>query len=404
MSIISRKLQGNEIGSSKDATGVRYYVHRRDDNKKRNFVLVNRDLAKHYPCDAGDTIKMCNSLTEKGFSNSKRAENIVVIAFAETATALGVIVANRLKELNTKNNVFVITTTREELNGIQASDKIEFEEKHSHAVEQVMYFGDEVRSSLDVCDRLVIVDDELSTGNTILNLIDKIEDVYSMGEFTRVEAWSLLNGMSNDNKKVFKQRNIRVVYLDSVNKTEIEKHADTLSENIATADRAYNKSVSPKILAPIQLDNSNIRFGVDIDNYVREIDYKADKIIQGTDYRDKEYSRIDVVGTEECIYPAIVVASKLKERYNNKIPVTCHSTTRSPIVANEMAVLFNRTSLDSIYDNSRKTYIYNMGKDGNVLVVIVTDANCSNEKMYGFANGLSGIHGIKDIECIKVQY
>lgn len=187
-----------------DDVNVSFYVHRRDGNKKRNFVLVNKNLAKHYPCVAADTFRMCRQLAEKGFNSKDTCGDIVVIAFAETATALGVIAAKRLKELSSERNVFLITTTREDLG--KGFPVLEFQEEHSHASRQVMYFGSRIEEKLNSCTRLVIIDDELSTGGTILNLLDNIEKKCRLDKFASVEAWSLLNGMCGSDKEKYKSR------------------------------------------------------------------------------------------------------------------------------------------------------------------------------------------------------
>lgn len=352
-------------------TQVSYYVHRRENGEKRNFVLVNRDLAKHYPCNPKDTINMCNALADKGFSNSKKAENIVVIAFAETATAIGAIVAERLKELNGSNDVFFITTTREKVIGY----RLDFEEVHSHAVDQSLYFGDNIRDNLDFCDRIVIIDDELSTGNTLLNLIDKIENISRIGEFTSVEAWTLLNGMSEKNKNTFKSRGIRVVYLDEVNKPGVEDYASKLSDKIDTIDisNSYATDKQWNSTYNVFIGSNNVRYGVNIQSYTEAIKNNLHDIVNGLNYNG--YSRIDVIGTEECIYPSVILADMISEQSGLK--VTCHSTTRSPIVANSnMELLKDRMELSSVYDDKRVTYIYNIGcipSNEQVLGIIITD-------------------------------
>ncbi len=83
-----------------DDMDVSFYVHRRDGNKKRKFVLVNKNLAKHYPCVAADTVKMCRQLAEKSLNNTSVCWDTFIIAFAETATVLGIIAAERLTELS----------------------------------------------------------------------------------------------------------------------------------------------------------------------------------------------------------------------------------------------------------------------------------------------------------------
>lgn len=381
----------------KKDSSVKYYVHRRDGNEKRNFVLVNRDLAKHYPCDASDTIRMCNSLAEKGFNNVKLAKSIVVVSFAETATALGIIVSKKLKELNPKCDIFLITTTREKINFDTKMDIIEFQEKHSHATEQALYFGSEVRRKFSSCDKLVIIDDELSTGNTVLNLIDQMEEKQQLSESTSVETWSLLNGMNDSDKERFRLRGIELVYLEEVNKPEIEKFADTLSTDVREVKPSNSKL---KIeIESIAISNRAVRYGAEIGAYTKEIESKVREVTLKLDC--SRYCAVDVIGTEECMYPAIVAAEVLKST-SPSAAITCHSTTRSPIVANSCSLLSNRVSLTSLYSSARNVFLYNaIETDCDVLTVVITDAVCSNEEEKRFAASLGCC--IKDVIFINLR-
>ncbi len=379
-----------------DNSGVSFYVHRRDGNQKRNFVLVSRDLAKHYPCNAVHTINMCNQLAERGFNSTGRHGDIMVIAFAETATALGIIAASRLKELNPRNDVFLVTTTREALGAGFCT--LEFQEKHSHAASQVMYFGDEIKEKLDGCTRLVIIDDELSTGSTALNLVDSIEEKYRINEFTSVEVWSLLNGMGDRDRQRYKSRGIKLVYLEEVNKTAVEKHAATLDTGVKIAAAGNQKPVITT--TSVELTSGDVRYGVDVLKYTNELKSQLGSVARNI--KRKGYSAVDVIGTEECIYPAVLLAGFLTRRFPDT-KVTCHSTTRSPIVAGNGTLLSDRASLASLYDSGRVTYIYNMaGKPGNTLAVVVTDAVCSTGAKEQFAFALGNSAG--RVEFIDIKY
>ena len=379
-----------------DNSGVSFYVHRRDGNQKRNFVLVSRDLAKHYPCNAVHTVNMCNRLAEKGFNNTRRYGDTVVIAFAETATALGIMAASRLKELSPRNGVFLVTTTREALGGGLCT--LEFQEKHSHAARQVMYFGDEIKEKLDGCTRLIIIDDELSTGNTALNLGDSIKEKYKINEFTSVEVWSLLNGMGDRDRQKYKSRGIKLVYLEEVNKPAVEEYAGTLDTGVKITAAGNQKPVITT--ASVELASGNVRYGVDVLEYTNELKNKLGSIAMNIKCRG--YSAVDVIGTEECIYPAVLLADFLTRRFPDT-KVTCHSTTRSPIVACNGTLLSDRASLASLYDSERLTYIYNMErKPVNTLAVVVTDAMCSTAAKEQFAAALGNSVGC--VEFINIKY
>lgn len=89
--------------------------------------------------------------------------NAVVIGYAETATGLGRLVANAL-------GAYYIHSTRHATPGVQPVAG--FEEGHSHATSHAMVPTDP--HWLDGDGPVVLVDDELSTGSTVINTIREL--------------------------------------------------------------------------------------------------------------------------------------------------------------------------------------------------------------------------------------
>ena len=100
---------------------------KRFHNTKRTYLLMNPLQAKHLSIQPAKTIEMFRSLGEK-IKDSYDGIRLV-IGFAETATAVGVAVA----EVISKDCIYV-HTTREAVP--EEGNWIEFSEEHSHAVEQ----------------------------------------------------------------------------------------------------------------------------------------------------------------------------------------------------------------------------------------------------------------------------
>jgi hypothetical protein len=84
-------------------------------------------------------------------------------------------------------------------------------------------------------------------------------------------------------------------------------------------------------------------------------------------------SRLLVLGTEECMYPAIMLGAYIEEYYP-KVDVWTHSTTRSPIIPSDSLSypIRNGSMLCSCYERNRNTYLYNIEKYDAVFVI--TDA------------------------------
>lgn len=88
---------------------------------------------------------------------------VVTIGYAETATGLGQLVAAQL-------GTYYIHSTRHSTEGVAPYGA--FEESHSHATShQLLPTG---RAELHLADTVVLVDDELSTGATIINTIREL--------------------------------------------------------------------------------------------------------------------------------------------------------------------------------------------------------------------------------------
>ena len=78
--------------------------------------------------------------------------------------------------------------------------------------------------------------------------------------------------------------------------------------------------------------------------------------------------RAVVLGTEECMYPALLLGRAL-EREGRQ--VRCHATTRSPIgvCGRPGYPIRSGAKLPSFYDGARATYLYDM-EDCDVIVVV----------------------------------
>lgn len=172
-------------------------------NPKRSFLFVSKVLGKHIPVNPiiplkigyllgseistepipkvliDDLVYSINEERENTFNLNELEKfkfNIdkktLFIGFAETATALGHSV---FSSFNSTNSMFV-HTTREEVKEIKSS--INFEEEHSHATSHFCY----LLNKFDF-ERVVLIDDEMTTGKTNLNLIKSFLKNFNVKEF-----------------------------------------------------------------------------------------------------------------------------------------------------------------------------------------------------------------------------
>ena len=344
-------------------------VAKRENNTKRKYLVVNRLQGKHIPVDPRKSLAMFAELA-KQVKTEYAEEKILLVGFAETATAIGSAIAAEI-------GARYIQTTRE---NIPDAEYLFFSEQHSHATEQKLVKNDIDKVMNDI-DRIVFVEDEVTTGNTILNIINIIEKLYTARVKFSVAA--LINGMDEVSAKVYTERGISVHYLVKTRNSDYDEVADKYEINGDYVSADTNKS---------HIKTETIICG----GYVN-----ARRLTDGNAYRQacetlyRQISKLDlcgnilVLGTEETMYPAMYVGARLAD---NGCIVKNHATTRSPIAVSkdEGYPLHTRYTLKSLYDEERITFIYNIGKYDAVL--LVTDAESITENaMNTLLNALSTV-------------
>lgn len=344
---------------------------KRENNTKRSYLYVNPLQGKHIPVNPSKTKEMCKALADE-VEKRYASEKMFVIGFAETATAIASYVASFLD-----NAVYVENTTRED--EIEGNEYLYFTESHSHATEQKLnskWFDD----YLFMVDRIVFVEDEVTTGNTIYKLITKINTRFPQ-KTIKFSIASVLNSMSEDRIQELNEMDIDCIYLKKIPFEYRIDVIDTYEEKdecmlnyIATA---YNKLFEIHQVA----GGIDSRITCKVDDYLMQVNHFCAYVYEN-EFRNKVVDEVLIIGTEEFMYPAIELAGYLQERGVCK-EIKTHSTTRSPIMAYNVDdyPLHNRYTLISVYDDQRITYIYNLKKYDKVIVV--TDSKLTSHKGLG---------------------
>ncbi|MCT9082754.1 phosphoribosyltransferase [Streptomyces fulvoviolaceus] len=139
-------------------------------NPKRAHLLVSNVLGKHVPQSPSVVYGHGFALGRRvrDLLGAEEARTAVVLGYAETATGLGHSVADGV------GLAPYLHSTRRPVPGIAPAGG--FEESHSHATSHLLLPED---PALLVGDGpLVLVDDEFSTGNTVLNTIRDLHERY----------------------------------------------------------------------------------------------------------------------------------------------------------------------------------------------------------------------------------
>ena len=130
------------------------------NNAKRGFLFVSKVLGKHWPASPAAMQASHDALAAL---LGPAEGNTLFIGMAETATGLGQGVFEAALRRGWQGHCLV--SSRYPLTG---GAPVTFEEGHSHAPRVTLHWPQAL--GLEHCTRLVLVDDELSTGQTFINL------------------------------------------------------------------------------------------------------------------------------------------------------------------------------------------------------------------------------------------
>lgn len=357
-------------------------IAKRENNTRRKYLVVNRLQGKHIPVSPKEALQMFRSLAEL-IKEAYPSERLLMVGFAETATAIGAAVAIECQAA-------YMQTTREVIDDV---DYLYFSESHSHATEQKL-----VKTDLDKIigktDRIIFIEDEVTTGNTILNIVRLIQKTYAKPVSFAVA--SILNGMNEEALENYKNLKIPVHYLvktthDTYTEIAEQYQADGIC-HICTKPQEEEVEQQKEVQQQIEMQQTkeaqqpievqeisgwiNARRLHTADTYKQACEQLWQEIQQKYGYtkytKETETGRrILVLGTEEFMYPALYVGAKLEEA---GYTVRMHATTRSPIAVSkeEKYPLHTRYELASLYDKNRTTFVYDLTEYEEVLVL--TDA------------------------------
>lgn len=139
-------------------------------NPRRAHLLVSNVLGKHVPQSPsvvyGHGVALGRRVRD--LLGAEEAARAVVLGYAETATGLGHCVADGL------GPAAYLHSTRRPVAGVARAGG--FEESHSHATSHLLLPRDPELLAGD--GPLVLVDDEFSTGNTVLNTVRALHERY----------------------------------------------------------------------------------------------------------------------------------------------------------------------------------------------------------------------------------
>lgn len=164
-------------------------------NPKRAHLLVSQVLGKHVPQSPAVVYAAGYGLgvRVRELLGEEEAASAVVLGYAETATGLGHCVADGL------GRAPYLHSTRRPVPGVEPAGG--FEEAHSHATSHLLLPEDP--KLLAGSGPLVLVDDEFSTGNTVLNTIRDLHERHPRGHYVVVALVDMRSPSDRDRLTAF---------------------------------------------------------------------------------------------------------------------------------------------------------------------------------------------------------
>lgn len=387
-------------------------VHHRSNNKKRDYLFVNRAQGKHIPVSPRRVFRLVENLVDQ-IKTVKTGDDVVVIGFAETATALGNLVAEELQYRGVK--VTVVQTTREDVKGINL---VNFEEEHSHATSQkLMIKGDkEIPADSPVLNakHYIIVEDEITTGNTVINMVSKLREKITF-KYAKFTVASVCNWQSDNDIKRFNDNKIEAVSLISgkikdanMKMTDVDSELDKAIKPVVggrkelgvvgkkyireDSTRLYDTGISKDSIFQYERTEHQPYRG-----YENDVDAKIIDEIKKIGLN--KYGTVRVIGTEEFMYYPLKIAKAIEDKLNCKVKF--HATTRSPIdiIENgDVRGIVNGVKLNRP-GQVDKRYLYNID-GGQDVVVVISDTPLSHR----FREELAEAFNYKDFDVCNMIY
>lgn len=339
-------------------------------NPKRAFLFVSKVLGKHIPVKPSIMKQSYESLTTLIPKDLPRP--LTVVGMAETAVCLGGGVYRELKETYVKDAVFV-TTTRHPENGLPVLS--EFLEEHSHAQDQLIYGSNDqdIHNKILNSKTLILVDDEISTGNTFKNLIKSLVKS-GLNNVERIILVSLVNWNDGNLEETYLDIPIQTVALINGNWEWTPNNTPMTQEMPKVNTTAQGKF---EIIAPTAWGRKPSY--LDIEN----------KFSIGP---VKPNEKILVLGSCEYLWVPFLLAEQLEKEGAD---VYFSSTTRSPIMLGQ--AIKSICMFEDNYGLGITNYAYNVkDKDfDRVLLAIETPKTSIDPSMF---------KEIKNLEIVTYEY
>ncbi|MFE1229777.1 phosphoribosyltransferase [Streptomyces sp. NPDC058745] len=370
---------GVELNGDEQLPGLLGLALRR--NPRRAHLLVSNVLGKHVPQrpsvvrDAGHAL----GVRVRDLLGDEDAARSVVLGYAETATGLGHSVADGL------GLAPYLHSTRRPVDGVAPAGG--FEESHSHATSHLLLPEDPKLLAGD--GPLVLVDDEFSTGNTVLNTIRDLHARYPRDRYVIVALVDMRTPADRDRLTAFAAEigaRVDLLTLAAGTVTLPDGVLEKGQELVARHETAPAPAPAPRAAASrVVLDwpegvPDGGRHGFTPEHRTRleaALPALAAQVAEALPQAPgAPRPRVLVLGFEELMYAPLRLGTELERTGHD---VAYSTTTRSPVLAVDDPGYAIRTRLvfpahDAPADGPGERYAYNVAGAGFDAVVAVVDS------------------------------
>ncbi|MFJ7126772.1 phosphoribosyltransferase [Streptomyces sp. NPDC098101] len=372
-------------------------------NPKRAHLLVSGVLGKHVPqrpsvvygagLDLGRRVR--------ALLGDEEAARAVVLGYAETATALGHAVADGLALAP------YLHSTRRPVPGVARAGG--FEESHSHATSHLLLPEDPGLLAND--GPLVLVDDEFSTGNTVLNTIGDLHERYPRERYVVVALVDMRSPADLGRLDAFAEKTGARIDLIARAAGTVRLPDGVLEKGRALVAEYETAAPEPKAAPPApDVVRAALDWPRDLpdggrhgfapahrDRLEKALPSLATGVTEaletsraprtGTDTGTDTGTgapRVLVLGFEELMYAPLRLGTALEEAGHD---VRYSTTTRSPVLAVDDPGYAIRTRLvfpahDDPADGPGERYAYNVAGGGFDAVVLVVDSTADTPALH----------------------
>ncbi|MET9115632.1 phosphoribosyltransferase [Streptomyces longwoodensis] len=353
-------------------------------NPKRAHLLVSNVLGKHVP-------QSPSVVYGSGFALGRRVRELlgtdeaaraVVLGYAETATGLGHCVADGL------GGAPYLHSTRRPVPGVARAGG--FEESHSHATSHLLLPEDPALLAGD--GPLVLVDDEFSTGNTVLNTVRELHGRYPRRRYVVVALVDMRSPadagrLADLAREIGARVDLVAAASGTVRLPEgvLGKGRDLVARHEAAAGPEQPAAAPPA--SRTRVASVDLRWPRGLPDGGRHgfTPYHRARLeralpalaAQLAEAIPGDARRVLVLGSEELMYAPLRLARELEQLVPAEVRFS--TTTRSPVLAVDDPGYAIRTRLvfpahDDPADGPGERYAYNVAGGGFDAVVAVVDS------------------------------